>query len=350
MLMKKWFFPILIILALLLAACGEASNRNTLPTPPVDTDPVFVDPVPQDEIPDTGEAQPADGADSAPVDAEPGSGLIGIPETGSGEVAGLSEMFGFQVVDSAGERVGVVRDYLINMCETYILYLVVDPDETNRAAEGQQQMLIPYEAVLPSVNDGQVDMQQGLYMLNASIVELQPVPVYEINTLDLENPQWDEELQAFWSQNFGLTVDAGCSVPLNTATNDDDQQEGESAQDAAERQTIYRLALASRLLGAVVVDGFGEQIGHLRDAAVLPESGRTEYFVIERAAGGLVALPPGAVNVRYQPDAVQPELILLVENPVFENAPAFDSSSIMPDASWVSYWDQYIPMTRDQLP
>jgi hypothetical protein len=67
-------------------------------------------------------------------------------------------------------------------------------------------------------------------------------------------------------------------------------------------------------------------------------------------SAGMVALPPGAVTVKYKNGSDQPALVLLVETAVLQKAPAFDVNSSLNDQNWFDYWNQYIPTTVQQTP
>lgn len=304
-----------------------------------------------------------------------GNGVIGIPQTGSGGYVGLAAMTGWQVVGADGSPIGTVQDYVVNTCEAHILYLVVDASETI-TAQGGQQILIPFEAVLGELNEGSsVSVDRKTFTLKQNAADLMAVPGVDIATADLENPNWSESILIYWEDNdYLLSRTAGCPVPVSgeqatpAATMNATQPEFDATPtvDSAftpdagtdmegERQTIYRLALAGKLLNARLQEGNGRLLGTVQDIAIVPETGRTQFYVVDtaqmaQATDRMVALPPGAVNISYENSANQPVVVLLVETSILQDAPDFDEGAGNSDGTWFNYWNQHIPVTREAMP
>ena len=116
---------------------------------------------------------------------------------------------------------------------------------------------------------------------------------------------------------------------------------------------MYRLALASRVLTADLQEGNGRVLGAVQDIAIVPETGRTHYLVVEttetvQGTGRQVALPPGAVNVSYESGREQPVLVLLVDTNLLQDAPEFDQENTWTDDGWFNFWSPHVPLTREQ--
>jgi sporulation protein YlmC with PRC-barrel domain len=376
---------------LLGTATPEPTELDAQPTSELET--ATLEPTEQETADVSGTTPTVESDVSSAGGQGTGTGIIGIPETGSGDLAGLAAMFDFRVEDTSGNEIGTVRDYVINMCEANILYIVVDPaaglGSTNGQAGGsantQQALLIPYQATLETPNSGSVDAGQGLFVIDRDAAELGDAPTVDLDSIDLEDPAWDSEFMSYWQNDFDLSLTSACNVPVSGAagtyaagTDAAGTQDATMTPDAAagaaqptaaqtetpgaggmgddmDRQDIFRLALASRVLEAELQDGNGQQLGTVQDVAIVPETGRTQYLLVESSEAGqgmdgMLALPPGAVNVMYEDGSDQPVLVLLVETGIYQNAPTYDQNAGANDADWFDYWDQYLPMTMEQLP
>ena len=413
---RTLFISLLMIFTLLLAACGPASDQDATPGGTIfPTDPNTGQPV----VPNTGETEmvtPDTGMETAAptMEAETptseatateaatattaatntveatqqptrasGSGggadregVIGIPQGGGEWLAGLAALYDFNVVDSAGNEIGAVNDFVVNICEANIVYIVVD------SADGGQ-VLVPYQATLETPNNGRVDVENREFVIDLDAADLSGAPSVDISTLDMQDTAWEEETLAFWQADFDIALTTACNVPVSaqggeaqptaaaTPTLDAGQATLSPTMDAdatpspeaaatlpsgVVRQNIYRIALASRMLGAELQEGNGTRLGTLRDVAIIPETGRTQFLVFEpdadsgNADGSLVPLPPGAVTVEYASGSDEPVFVLLVDTNLFRGAPPFDPDTNMTGDEWFNFWDAHIPMTLDQLP
>lgn len=152
------------------------------------------------------------------------------------------------------------------------------------------------------------------------------------------------------------------------------------------RVTVYRLALASQMLKANLIEGTGQVLGQVNDVMVVPNTGAILFAAIQPSTAGtpvagtqtsgtqvsgtpvggssvssaqttqgLIALPDGAFTVRYiagSTSAAQKQLVLvlLVPTSVYTGAPAYNPGTNTIDTQWFDYWNQYIPMTMSELP
>ncbi len=398
------------------------------------------------------------------VTTEPtGAVGTGVPATG-GEVEALTEMLRYRVVDNNGNELGRVRDYIINTCEAHILYIVMGSNGANGS------VLIPYEAV--SLNkDRPQNAPADALVVNFDAGLLASVPNVDLKTADLTAPDWDAAVMAFWKQNIPISLTSACNVPSgsnptvvptqaatlvsptvtapaataepsNTEVAPTDVVPSETpvsgalfsgvayqatstppstvtpggmvtgtpiATQTSNRVNVYKIALASDLIGANLVDGANNMLGKVRDALVLKSSGATQFFIIQLVAGNqqdangkMVAVPPGAVNLFYDTAFLRtsnngvtgnqvtgtptpgtqalatgvaqttlvptvqthaapitggpvgqnasrlerPVLVLLVDLSVLQNAPAYSIVNGMVDQGTFDYWSQFVPMAR----
>jgi sporulation protein YlmC with PRC-barrel domain len=332
---------------LLLAACGPVDDTEpqmggaATPSPEIGA------------VPETGEepapeaVQPEETGREASVPMELGQvdldvrGAHVIPDTGRDSATLLSELLNFQVVDLNGRNLGVVDDFILNMCEAHIIYIVIEADSF---LEVQGDLLvIPYEAV--TLEGGVIDVDSQTIFVNFEISQLEASTAYQ-ERIDLSTTDWETDTRNYWSNMMNLSnLTTECRVP---------------AQDGEGRQAIVRIAHASDVLGAEVVNGIGEQVGAVEEVVVAPESGLMRVVAIQtggllQAGQGLAAAPPGAVNIHKDDPGNQGDLVLvlLVEAEVLENAPRIDSlpqTGSAWEGSFFNYWSQYLPMTREDLP
>lgn len=309
-----------------------------------------------------------------------GESLIGFPAAGTGGLVGLAALYDFTVVDTSGAEVGPVVDFVINTCEANIVYIVVD--------HGGEELLVPYQATLEDPNNGRVDVEARELVIDVEAATLDGAPTLTTASLDMQEPTWEADVLAFWRGELNaLSLTAACNVPAGNLDEAGAAQStptaeatpgsltetptaGETAvltptagtdatptvgtgENNTNRQVIYRIGLASALFGADLREGNGTRLGSLRDIAIVPETGRTQFLVFapDEAAGdnrALVPLPPGAVTVQY--DGEDPVFVLLVDTNLFRSAPPFDERSRTTSDDWFSFWEAHVPMTLEQLP
>jgi sporulation protein YlmC with PRC-barrel domain len=253
----------------------------------------------------------------------------------------LSNWDGFSLVDQSGEVFGTVDDYIINLCEAHIIYMVVT---SNEGAE----MLVPYEAV--TVNDGSIDAEAAVINVNVAPEQLSGAPTLEARP-DLTGTDWEADVRSYWEGVVNLSsLGTGCSVPA-AGTPAADDQGGQGAVD------VTKLVYASDLSGATLQDGNGNALGEIQDAVIEPESGQIFYLAArlpDTPGQGVVLVPVGAVNLAdtapsgtEEGEAAPVALVLLVDNEVLQNAPTLANlgdltTNVNEEAH--SYWSEYVQM------
>jgi sporulation protein YlmC with PRC-barrel domain len=345
--MKKITFVIsvLVVSLLFLSACAPAEDSEpqlggqSTQAPGTDVAPDT------GASPDEGEQQQADPAPAGDVPAELGQqdpvirGAHVIPETGRENATLLSELLNYQVADLNGTHLGTVDNYVLNLCEAHIIYIVMEAD---RSLELQGELVVvPYEAV--TLEGGVIDVDSQTIFLNFEASQLAGATAYQ-DRIHLADLQWEADARGYWSEMMNLSnLTTECRVP---------------AQDGQGRQPIVRISYATEVLGAELVNGLGEQIGHIEEVVIVPESGWMRLAAIRsggllQAGQGLLAAPPGALSIYSENEGEDLVLVLLVEDEVLENSPRIESLPET-DPGWegrfFDYWSQYLPMTREDLP
>jgi sporulation protein YlmC with PRC-barrel domain len=393
--MKKYsiILSMLVVFAMVLAACGptdepqepfpgetmpgETTPGDDLQTQPVETPtadaalaetPAAEDTQAHTATPsdtETIEATPTPTLDQA-VTPQAGETQV-VPVTGQSDPAHLSTLLTYEVVNSNGEVVGMVSDAVINMCEAHVLYVVVDLDDT-LAGDESGLVLIPYEAF---TLDGEVQVEGNQLILSAEISDISSAPSVDITTLDLSTNEWEAEVVTFWSDYATMTFTTECPVPPaefgGQAQATPSAGEATTMPEATPQATptgeteqgsdeiiVVRVALATEVLSAQLVDGNGQPVGTLEEALLIPETGLLRYLVVVpdgETEGVFVLVPMGAVNVEREGTDTM-VLVLLVETEIFQNAPSVATipgmDELLNEGESFEYWSQHVEMTREE--
>jgi sporulation protein YlmC with PRC-barrel domain len=321
------FTAVYIILALLLVACGSGSQTQSMPT-----DSTYIAPsTPQQtsspentaiatELPTTAEnaaskspeapTQPQETAAPAARGKPPQSQRADIrPPDMREQLTRLSNLLNFQVIDQAGEELGTASNYIINTCETYIIYLVLSPKAAPDNAIGSQ-VIIPFEAV--TINSGVLDAQDKSIQLYLTPDQISNAPTISKGQ-NLLPADWETNVRDYWSQIFRLSnLTTECRV---------------TASDGG-TVAVHKIAYATDLLGAELRDGLQNVLGTVQEAILEPESGKLGFYIVSlRDDQGMVLVPLSAVNIPQEvlETGNKISLVLLTKNDVLFNAPRIDT-------------------------
>jgi ribosomal 30S subunit maturation factor RimM len=318
---KAHFYGALI---LCLAACQSASPHSAPTAGPTAVTEVAVAVVSaQASTPTPAPPSPAAAApNSAPTHLPPQSGAASLqPPERRAELARLSNLLTFQVQDVSRGSLGQITDYIVNTCETYLIYFVVDPAAPLQVPTGQK-MVIPFEAI--TINSGVLDAQAKTIVLHLTPDRLKGAPAFPAPLALLPN-SWEQPVRDFWQRVARVGK-------LSSACN-------------AVSGQVHKIAYATQLIGAQLKDGNQNLLGTVQDGILEPESGKLDFYVVSLANNqGLVLLPLGKTNI---PDsALQPgakmALVLLADNNRLAGAPRLANAGQAPEAAAQSaargYW------------
>ncbi len=349
---KFKFLAVFLSVLFLLAACASGGGNST-PTPPqgsagqTTTGPVTQATAPG--VPNTGGSQatglPATGSTPAastgssgsfvpaPI-VTPASGLHAaqiVPENERGQATLLSTWMNYQVVDRDGKPVGTISDYILNMCESHILHMVVKADPSLGLKNGDT-LVIPYEVV--ALAGGQIDISHKAIVLNAHRADLANAPAFK-GTPDLTNTSWEQSVMGFWSKYTSFSLTSRCTSPTVNSN---------------------KLGLASKVLKADLQDFNGKSLAKVQDAVLEPESGTLQFFVLQldpslQSGQGYTLAPVGAINVRDKDaGALGAILSSTVATNVLTGAPKVASVPKSNDTAWltpqINYWSKYVQVTK----
>jgi sporulation protein YlmC with PRC-barrel domain len=232
----------------------------------------------------------------------------------------LSNLMGYQVLDGEGNTLGVANDYIINTCEGYIIYMLMDPEASLKVAQGNR-VVIPFEAV--TINSGVLDAQKKTIQLHLKKNQFKNAPAFPPGQL-LTPTDWEGGARGFWSKSVRIgKLATSCNVSGGP---------------------VYKVVFASQLLGLQLNDGNNNLLGTVQDVILEPESGNIGFYIVKPAkGGGLVMVRLAAINIPKE--ALMPggtlSLVLLTEPKVFWDAPRISNVDEGDDLALQSKMRQY---------
>ena len=301
-------FAIFLSLALILMACQmtqqiaqQISKKTAEPTSTATDTASLATGTPSADVSPTDQANPV--VWKKPVQSQ----AAGIePIAMRTKLTHLANLIGYEVVDKKGNKLGVASDYIINTCETYIIYILIQPDASLHIASGNL-IVIPFEAV--TINSGVLNAEKKTIQLQLSPAQFSGTPT--LTPLQQLTPtDWEGPVRDFWMKSVRVGV---LKSSCNTSG-------GPS----------YKVAYATQLLGVQLYDGRKALLGTVQDAILEPESGQFSFYIVKPAKGsGLVMVPMGNTNIPKE--ALMPgatlSLVLLAQPEVFWGAPRITSAS-----------------------
>jgi len=328
--MKRFrYLAIFLSLVLALMACqltqqlwkqpaGPASVTVAGPEKAIPTDAASqteqVDPV-ETQVPKK------DNPDLAEREAPPQSQAAEIkPKEMRTEVTHLSNLMGYQVLDENGDKLGIASDYIINTCETYIIYILLEPVASLDITPGSR-VVIPFEAV--TINSGVLDAENKTIQLRLIPEQFSGAPAFPAGQ-QLTPTDWEAAVRDFWSKAVRIgKLATSCNVPGGP---------------------VYKVAYASQLLGVDLYDGQNNLLGTVQEAILEPESGKVAVYIVKPAKGdGLVMVHLRAINIPKE--ALLPggelTLVLTADPKVFWDAPRIISIDEADDVALQSKMRQY---------
>ena len=326
------YLAILLSLALVLIACQltqQAAKQTAEPTSsaiasretdiPTDIasqteqgDPVTTQ-APEKDIPDTAEGEKPPQSQAAEI----------RPKEMRTELIHLSKLLGYQVLDENGDKLGVASDYIVNTCETYIIYLLMEPEASLNVEPGNR-VVVPFEAV--TINSGVLDAENKAIQLRLTPEQFSGAPTFSADQ-QLTPTDWEGAVRAFWSKVVRIGMLAtSCNVAGGP---------------------VYKIAYATQLLKVELYDGQNNLLGVVQEAILEPESGKLGFYIVKPATGeGLVMVHLRAINIPKE--ALLPggtlTLVLTADPQVFWDAPRITSLEEADDFELQSkmrnYWDR----------
>ena len=230
-----------------------------------------------------------------------------IPPERREELLRLSKLLKFKVTGWDGVALGQVSDFIINTCETYIIYFTVTPDASLNLAS-DSQLTIPFEIV--TINSGALNAKAKAISIYMTPAQVAAAPVFK-DHLPLFPNNWEETVRAYWLQVARVShLTSECKAGGSNSAN-----------------AVHKIAYASELLGAKLKDGNHNLLGTVQEAILEPESGKLGFYVVKLLDGSLIMISLGQTNIPKE--ALVPgqtiELVLLAEVDKLLGAPRIGS-------------------------
>src|SRR5215216_6722012 len=217
--MRKFsmLFSILVVVAMLLTACGGAETSTTVP-------PVTQDTVSTSE-PSTTETSVATSA------TEDTTTTPGVPVTGGEEsTARVSNQLNFAVVDQNGDQLGTVEDMVLDFDNQMISYVIVGTGGFMDL--GEKTLLVPWDMLqLPDAASASASGQANAFVFQGDQEMLKNASSTDVTSMLPERGQsaadWDADVRNFWQNGgvggttgtgTGTQAVSGTAVPNTTAT------------------------------------------------------------------------------------------------------------------------------------
>ncbi len=263
------------------------------------------------------------------------SALVGariVPNTARAQAVVLSNVMNYNVVDKNGKAIGTVSDYILNMCEAHIIYMVVNADPSLNLQNGTM-VVIPYEVL--TVGQGAIEVNQHTLVLPVTAAQVQSAPAVSQKP-DLTTTTWESTVRNYWTNIVHLSaLTTQCHVAARTAssltaTPGSSMLSGTPAAtqnagmvsatptatysvaatianggavtgtgavggiNSGNTVTVTKIAYASNVLKMQVEDDLHNPIGQVQEVYLVPESGRISYLAID-----LTSAQQGAAGTIY---------------------------------------------------
>ena len=224
------------------------------------------------------------------------------------ELTRLSSLLKFKVIGLDGAVLGQVSDFIINTCETYIVYFTVTPDASLKVAAGSE-LVIPFEVV--TINSGVLDAAAKTISIYMTPAQVTVAPAFAAPLVLLPYKTWEDSVRAYWLQvaRVGILT-SECKAGGSNSAN-----------------AVHKIAYATQLIGAELKDANHNLLGTVQDAVLEPESGKLGFYIVKLLDGSLVMVPLGQTNIPKEAllQGAKIELVLLAKNELLLGAPRITS-------------------------
>ena len=247
----------IMIVSLLLAACGAEETSTTVPS--TNVPPITVEATATEEGTTTETVEPGD------LTTTPG-----IPVTGEDNISRLSNLLDLDVWNQNSEQIGEVEDMVLDMDNSNIAYVVI---ETGGFLDiGDKTVLIPWSSLdLQTTAEG---AQETAFVLAADAEMLTNAPDVDLDSvlpsIGETVDDWDADIRNFWETGVvpevstdatATTASEATAVPEMTATSDTASGAGTGSGQGTGQDKLQGVMLASDVLGATITVGQGGRQG-----------------------------------------------------------------------------------------
>ncbi len=197
-----------VMLAMLLTACGGQQTSTSVPS--TNVPPVTV------ESTSTSEANMTTTPEGGDLTTTPG-----VPVTGAENPSRLSNELEFNVVDQSGNKLGEVKDMVLDLDNTRVSYVAVGSGGVLDI--GEKTVLIPWDSLTlqTGTSSTSTSSAENAFVLQADPQVLQNAPAVDLNSIIPAMGQaaanWDADIQNYWLSGGSSAVGTP-SVGSGTAT------------------------------------------------------------------------------------------------------------------------------------
>ena len=305
--MKKasLFLTMLVLAALLLAACGGEETSTSVPG--TDVAPVTEEPT-STEMPAATENAGTPDLTTTP----------NVPVTGEDSPNRLTNLMDLDVWNQNGEQIGEVDDMILDFDSSNIAYVIVG---TGGFLDiGEKEILVPWNMLQVQTEGGSTG-DQNTFLFTGNEEYFRNSPDFDVNNILPEMGQpvedWDADLESYWSTGVAPETNGDATqTPEATAADAavatatlgmNDQGQGNGMGAGREMQGVM---LASDLLGATIqayggAPGLGDDQGQATaspDATAVP-AGTVTATVDAMGAG---TAPMDAMTLTVEDAIVDP--------------------------------------------
>jgi sporulation protein YlmC with PRC-barrel domain len=343
---KNMLLSILVVLALLLAACGAEGTSTSTSQPATDLPPMT----------ETMVATDTPSAVETVVSTTPV-----IPVTGGESPARLSNQLDFNVWNQNGEEIGEVNDMVIDLDNARISYVIVG---TGGFLEiGEKDVLVPWDSLQLQSGDGSTTGgQQNAFILQMDQETFNNAPDTDLNAIlpawGEPAGDWDVDIRNYWESGVLPTADPNATtVPEVVATNTT------AVDQPAPNTDLQGVVLATDVLGSNINVGgtpgmaatqdpntpevtatpdasqgnpVDDVVASIEDMIVDVETGDIQYVVVESSFDdGEHWIPIPLSMIRW--DAANEAYAINVDGSLLRDAPFFTEDQF-PDFT-IDDWD-----------
>jgi len=204
---------VLVLAAMILAACGGEETSTSIPTenvPPTTVEAIATS------------AVSSETATEAPTEATTTTtpGTSGIPVTGQAKNSDrISNELKFAVLDQDGKQVGKVEDMVLDLSKAKVLYVIV-------SAEKKIPVPWAFLKIGTASTNANANGQQNAFILQTDTDTFKNAPAFDIKNmpeLGAEPDSWDISFRKYWNEGGAAAGNntpspAGTAVTGTTAT------------------------------------------------------------------------------------------------------------------------------------
>ena len=349
---KKLLPPLMVVLTLVLAACGPtigATGTSVGGTLPAETTTAGAS---ESTLPamteTTGTAPAMTETVGTPASGETGtpSGTEVLPPTGSTDPGRVSNILQFGVYNQNNEQIGNVQDLVVDFNLASISYVVVN------SASGSL-IPVPWDALtLVTSDSGTQSGSPNTFVLKVHQSVFDGAPTIDLSAFPQfgnEAGNWDADIRSYWESNMGMgtetatpgTTQMSTEMPTMPATTAEPTMPATIEQPST---GLIGVALATQLIGqSLQIPGANLTLA-VNDIIIDVVSGNVQYLVISLTVGsGSASLVPVPLK-DFGLNTSTSNLSLNLSADQLQAAPSFSPDAFPNtqqsgwDSNYSSYW------------